>query len=366
MTVLDRRTLNRATLTRQLLTHRDPRPALDAIEHLVGMQAQAPFPPYYGLWTRLTGFRPAHLAAALEDRRAVRLVLMRGTVHLVTAADATYLRPLVQPVLDRDLRANTRHAAGLTGLDLTELAATAHAILDTRAHTAKELGAALARHWPDRPPTALAHAARGLLPLVQIPPRAVWGRSGQPTYRTARHWLGRDLDTDPDPATLVRRYLAAYGPATIADLQTWSGLTRLRDLVTTLDLPRYTDEHGRELHDLPDTPRPDPDLPVPVRFLPEFDNVLLSHADRTRIMTDDHRKRLFSSKNGLLPATILVDGFLHGTWRTTTHEHTTTLTITPWTTLSPQDTAALADEGARLLTFAHPDTDHDIVITPPG
>ncbi|HEX2134142.1 MAG TPA: winged helix DNA-binding domain-containing protein [Actinophytocola sp.] len=361
-TVLGRRALNRATLARQLLVERADRPALDVVEHLVGMQAQAPFPPYFGLWTRLASFAPEELADALVDRRAVRIVLMRGTVHLVTAADAGFLRPLVQPILDRDLRTNTQHRAGLAGLDLAAVAAEARAVLADRAHTGKDLGAALARRWPDRPAASLAHAARGLLPLVQVPPRAVWGRSGQAAYRTAEDWLGRPLDTAPSPARLVRRYLAAFGPATVADLQTWSGLTRLREVVAGMDLAVFADEQGRELHDLPSAPRPDPDLPVPVRFLPEFDNVLLSHADRTRIMSDEHRARLFGVKNGVFPGTFLVDGFLHGTWRITTRRRAATLTISPWEAVSTRDTAALAEEGARLLAFAAPTAETRAVV----
>jgi hypothetical protein len=359
VTVLSLRALNRATLARQLLIERDTRSAEDAVEHLVGMQAQAPFPPYTGLWTRLTDFAPTALADALVERRVVRIVLMRGTVHLVTAADAGFLRPLVQPIMSRDLRTNTMHAPGLVGLDLDELAAAAREALAAESHTGKELGAALARRWPDRPAAALAHAARGLLPLVQVPPRAVWGRSGQTRYRTAEDWLGRPLDPDPDPARLVVRYLGAFGPASVADVQAWSGLTRLREVVEPLrpSLRVFADESGRELFDLPDAPRPDADIPVPVRFLPEFDNLLLSHADRTRVMSEEHRKRLFFSKNGVFPGTFLVDGFLRGEWRITKQRNEATLTITPYAKLSTKDASALTREGTRLLEFAAADAE---------
>ncbi len=359
MAELSLRAINRATLARQLLVERDPRGAEAAIEHLVGMQAQAPFPPYTGLWTRLSGFRPEHLADALLERRVVRIVLMRGTVHLVTAADAAFLRPLVQVIMDRDLRTNTLHAGSLHAVDVAEVAGAARQVLEERACTAKELGAALARGWPDVPPGSLAHVARGLLPLVQIPPRAVWGRSGQARYRTAEHWLGRPLDPAPDPARLVRRYLAAFGPAAVADVQTWSGLTRLREVVEPLrpSLRVFTDPGGRELFDLPDAPRPAPDLPVPVGFLPEFDNLLLSHADRSRVMSEEHRKRLFGVKNGVFPGTFLVDGFVCGEWRITRARKAATLTITPWAKVSKTDTTALTREGARLLEFAAADTE---------
>ena len=365
MGTLSLRAVNRATLARQHLLARTTMPAVSMVEHLVGMQAQAPFPPYTGLWTRLTDFQPGTLADALVDRQVVRIALMRGTVHLVSAADACFLRPLIQPLLDRDLRTNTLHARHLTDLDLPAIAQTARKVLADRPLTAKELGTALAEHWPDREPSALAHAARGLLPLVQVPPRAVWGRSGMTKYHTAEHWLGRELDPAPDPKRLAQRYLAAFGPATVADLQTWSGLTRLREVTDTLDLRTFTTDDGRELLDLPDAPRPDEDTPAPVRFLPEFDNLLLSHADRTRVLTEDHRKRLFGVKNGVFPGTYLVDGFVRGEWRITKQRKSAVLTITPWARTTKKDLAALTKEGARLLDFHAPDAEtKDVHVEP--
>jgi hypothetical protein len=365
MDVLSQREINRATLARQLLVERDGRPVESAVEHLVGMQAQAPFPPYTGLWTRLAGFDPAALADALLERRVVRVVLMRGTVHLVTAADACFLRPLVQVIMDRDVRTNTLHARHLSEVDVDTVAGAAREVLESGALTAKELGAALAQRWPAVPPGSLAHAARGLLTLVQVPPRAVWGRSGQARYRTVEHWLGRSPDTDPDPARLVLRYLGAFGPASVADIQAWSGLTRLREIVEPLrpELRVFADGSGRELFDLPAAPRPPADLPVPVRFLPEFDNLLLSHTDRSRVMTEEHRKRLFGVKNGVFPGTFLVDGFLRGEWRVTTARSAATLAITPWAKVSKKDGAALVAEGARLLKFLAPEAgSRDVVL----
>jgi len=367
--VLSLRAVNRATLARQLLIERDDRTAESAVEHLVGMQAQAPFPPYTGLWTRLAGFDPAALADALLARRVVRVVLMRGTVHLVTAADACFLRPLVQVIMDRDLRTNVQHARHLSEVDVDKVAGAAREALEDEALTAKELGTALAARWPSVPPGSLAHAARGSLTLVQVPPRAVWGRSGQTRYRTVEHWLGRAVDPAPDPARLVLRYLGAFGPASVADLQTWSGLTRLREVVDPLR-PRlrvFADDSGRELFDLPDAPRPPADLPVPVRFLPEFDNLLLSHADRTRVLSEEHRKRLFSVKNGVFPGTFLVDGFVRGEWRVTKERKAATLTITPWAKVTKKDTAALVREGARMLEFAAADAQtRDVVLAQNG
>ncbi|WP_190818879.1 winged helix DNA-binding domain-containing protein [Saccharopolyspora pogona] len=365
MTMLGRRELNRATLERQLLLRRSERSAVETIDHLVGMQAQAPFPPYFGLWTRLARFQPDDLAQRLLDRSVVRIVLMRGTVHLVSAADCLRLRPLVQPIMGGAVRTNTQHRAEIAGIDHAEIAALGRELLDEQPRTAAQLGPLLAERWPDRKPASLAFALRNLLPLVQIPPRAVWGRSGQPTYATAETWLGRPLAAEPSLEDVLRRYLAAFGPATVADMQVWSGLRGLKEVVPRLDLRTFRDENGRQLLDLPDAPRPDPDVPSPPRFLAPFDNVLLSHKDRSRVMHEDGRKRLFSMKNAVLPGTILVDGFLHGTWRLARRKHTATLLIEPYRKLPEEDADAVALEGRRLLQFAEPDAaDHDVQITP--
>ena len=356
MTTLSLRAVNRATLARQHLIERAEGSVEDMVAHLLGLQAQAPFPPYTGLWTRLVGFRPEHLADALVDRRVVRIVLMRGTVHLVTADDAAFLRSVTQVILDRDLRTNAAHSGPLAGVDLAKIAELARSLLDENALTGRELGAALAEHLPDRAPASLAHAARGLLPLVQVPPRAVWGKAGQTRYRTLEHWVDRTIDPAPDLTRLVERYLAAFGPATVADIQAWSGLTRLREIVDPMrpTLRTFTDPAGRELFDLPDAPRPDPDLPVPVRLLPEFDNLLLSYADRTRVMTDEYRKRLLGTKNAVFPGTLLVDGFLSGEWTIAKERKSVTLTLVPYHRLPKRDISALVEEATRLLEWAHP------------
>ncbi len=349
---LSLRELNRATLARQLLLRRWKMSADEAIEHLVGMQAQAPNPSYLGLWTRLEGFRSDELACLILDRRAVRIALMRNTVHLVTARDFLALRPLLQPVFDRGLYANRANRAGIEGVDIEALVAAARTLLEERPRAAKELGELLREWWPDRDPASLARAIRHLMPLVQVPPRGVWGKSGQTTHTTAEVWLGHPLDPDPSLDEMVVRYLGAFGPATVKDVQTWSGLTRLGE-VTDRILPRlrtFRDEHGQDLFDLPDAPRPDPDTPAPPRFLPEFDNLILSHADRTRIIANDHRKAI-ASKNGMVPATVLVDGFVRGTWKTERTRGKVTLAIEPFEPLPKMDRDALAAEGERLIRF---------------
>jgi hypothetical protein len=348
---VSRRTLNRALLARQWLLHRQDRPALEAIEHVVGIQSQAPHPPYVALWSRITDFQPDQLAQLLLGRKAVRIALMRGTIHLVSAADAVGLRPLLQPVLDRALIAN--YGPRLAGLDLSQVAAAGRAALAEAPCTPGDLGRLLQQRWPDRDGTALANAVRNLVPLIQLPPRGVWGLNGATTYRTAEDWLGLPLASNPSVSDLVLRYLAAFGPATVKDIQTWSGLTHLNEVVERLrpDLVTRRDEHGRDLFDRPDGPCPDPDTPVPVRLLAEFDNVLLAHADRSRIMAEEHRRSVMTV-NGLVLGSLLVDGFVAGTWRITRRAGAATLVVQPFVRLSKPDRQAAEAEAARLLDFA--------------
>jgi hypothetical protein len=350
--VLGLRALNRATLERQMLLRRRKLPAIEAIEHLVGMQAQAPKAPYVGLWTRLEGFHPEELAQLITDRHAVRIALMRNTIHLVTARDCLALRPLVQSVFDRHLYANRTQREGIEGVDIEALIGAGRALLEEQPRTAKELGELLRKQWPGHDPASLARTIRHLVPLVQVPPRGVWGKSGQAAHTTAEAWLGRPLDPDPSLDEMVVRYLAAFGPATVKDLQTWSGLTRLGEVTDRLRprLRTFRDEHGKELFDLPDAPRPDLDTPSPSRFLPEFDNLILSHADRTRIIANDYRK-MFASKNGMVPATVLVDGFVQGTWKTERTRGKATLVIEPFQPLARKDRDTMAEEGERLVRF---------------
>jgi hypothetical protein len=352
---LTRRALTRATLERQLLLRPAEMSALDAVEHLGGLQAQAPFPPYFGLWARLRGFRPEHLSRLILDREVVRIALMRGTVHLVTAADALAWRPVVQVIMERDLGANAVHTPALAGLDLGEVAATARKLLAERKHTNSELGTALGERWPGRAKSSLAHVARGMLPLVQLPPRGIWGKAGQPAFATAEEWLGRPLDAEPSPDDMVLRYLTAFGPASVLDAQAWSGLRRLGEVVERLrpGLRVFRDEHGRELFDLPDAPRPDPETPAPPKFLGPFDQMILSYADRTRVLHDDYRK-LVITQNGLVKGTVLIDGAIQGQWEIARRRDVATLLVTHFVPLAKRDVAALTSTGADLLKFAEP------------
>ena len=370
--VLSRRALNRALLTRQMLLHPAPLPAgagraqavIEMVEHLGGLQAQAPFPPYYGLWSRLAGFHPSDLAELLVSRRVVRIALMRGTIHLVSAHDCLTLRPLIQPVMDRAM--TNVFGRQLAGIDTEALASAGRALVEEEPRTFSELGTLLSPGWPGHPPAALAQGVRALVPLVQVPPRAVWGATGQALHTSAESWLGRSLDPSPAPDAMIKRYLAAFGPATTADAQAWSGLTRLSEVIDRLrpGLRTFRDESGRELFDLPDAPRPGPDTPVPVRFVAEFDNLILSHADRSRIISDRDRQRLYT-RNGIFPGTVLVDGFAAGIWRITRSRGAATLTVEPFGPVSAPDRQALTKEAQRLLGFAAAGAaQHDIRFAP--
>ncbi|MFI7405267.1 winged helix DNA-binding domain-containing protein [Streptomyces sp. NPDC049541] len=480
--VLGTRALNRATLERQLLLRRSPLPAKAAVEHLLGLQAQNVKPPYYALAARLDGFTPEELSGLMADREVVRIVTMRSTIHTHTAADALTLRPLVQPARDREL---TTFRKGLVGVDLDRLAALARELVEAEPRTMKQLREALQTEWPDADPQALAIAARCKLPLVQVTPRGLWGKSGQVALTTAEHWLrgapaprptppatsapsaaapgaaspsgtstaaaapgavapaatahgsassaaaspsaaapgaglpsatapaagapaasadgaasssvsargassstaaaGRSAshaaapgvtpvsatapsvassdgpasasaETAPSPDATVLRYLAAFGPASVKDMQTWAGLTRLREVFERLrpQLVTFRDEGGVELFDLPDAPRPDAETPAPPRFLPEFDNLLLSHADRTRVVPAEYWGRSWVGNQ--VYCTFLVDGFLAGVWRLGEGA----LVVEPFGTLGKAQRAELEEQAVRMLDTMHPGTSYDI------
>ena len=349
--ILRPRALNRALLERQVLLRRSRLSAFDAIERLVGMQAQVPTAPYVGLWTRLEGFVADELSGLISDRRAVRASMMRATIHLLTERDFLALRPAVQPVLERDVYRNATYGKErLAGLDVDVVLAAAKTLLEERPRTAAELRKLLGPRWPERDAAALAYAVRGLLPLVHVPPRGIWGESGPVVLTTAEAWLGSGVIHDSTPDEAVLRYLGAFGPATIADARTWSGLSGLREVFERLRprLRTFRDQHGRELFDVPGTSLPDPETPAPPRFLPAFDNALLSHADPSRIASDDNRKLL--AKDPLMRG-VLLDGFVCGTWNTERAHGKVTLAVEPFGTLSKKDRDALADEGQRLLRF---------------
>lgn len=355
---LDVRTLNRTLLDRQLLLHRPDMAAEDAVAHLLGLQSQTPTSPYPGLCTRLARFDVAELGKLLTERRVVRLVLMRSTAHLVTAADALRLRPWLQRKLEAGLR-SSQWGPGVAAVDRARLVAYGRGLLTESPRTPAELRTALGERFPAGDPASLVHALQLWLPLVQLPPRGVWGSGGEVRYGLADDWLGAPL-TDPDPADLVRRYLAAYGPASPADMQQWSGLTGLKSVFAGLaDLRAYTAEDGRVLYDLPDAVLTDPSVEVSARFVADFDNLVLSHADRTRIVPEAYRRRVVTV-NGIVRGTVLVDGFVGGTWRFEREKGAAAVVVTPFAALRTADRTALEAEGARLLAACDPRAAHEV------
>ena len=369
---LDSRALNRALLARQWLLD-PPRAAtaLEAIEHLGGLQAQDVKAPYFQLWSRLAGFDPAELSGLLERRDAVRIVVMRGTIHLVSARDAPLLRALAQPALSGQTDSNHRVPQDV---DRAALAAAGRALVEEEPRTFAQLAAQLGQRWPHADGPALAQQVRARIPLVQVPPRGLWGRSGPAAHTSLARWTGDEAlpHEDLDLAPLVRRYLAAFGPARPADFQKWSGRTGAAPAFERLrgagELVVFEDERGRALFDLPDAPRPPGDTPVAPRLTGPFDNLILSHADTSRVLPPAH-KPLVMTQNGLIAGLVLLDGFVAGSWRFKATKKRATLTITPFgaETYDKRDAAAVAREAGRLLdAFAPGAAERDVAFAPPA
>jgi hypothetical protein len=333
-----------------MLLERENISALEAIVRLVALQAQVASPPYVGLWTRLKDFRREDLTQLMQERRVVRATLMRATLQLMSAEDYLLLRPALQPALTRSMRS----IAGkrLDGLDLDRLVGAAKELFEEGPRTFADLRPLLSDLEPERDQSALAYAVRTQLPLVQVPSGGVWGYSGKAPFTTPERWLGRSPSGLEDPRELVLKYLAAFGPATVRDIQTWSGRMQLKQSVEEIkaELRTFSDESGNELFDLPDAPLPPADTPAPPRFVPDYDNLILSHLDRGRVVPEEHRKKVFLSA-ARVRATFLIDGFVRGAWKIEKARKMATLRIEPFDPLSREDHVALRDEGERLVRF---------------
>ncbi|MEV8632322.1 winged helix DNA-binding domain-containing protein [Streptosporangium sp. NPDC051023] len=352
MDTLTAREINRATLARQMLLGREKADVVTAVERIGGMQAQEASPPYTGLWTRVEGFRREDLHRALHDRLVVRATMMRATLHLMSARDYAAFRLTLWPVL---ASAVTGRADLFAGLDLDRLLPVARALLRERPADFATLRGLLKEEFPEADERGLGYAVRTQLPLVMVPTEHRWAFPQSAEFASAEAWLGAELSETP-VEDLVLRYLAAFGPATAADAQTWSGFKGLRAVLDGLrpKLRVFRDERGRELFDLPDAPRPSGDVPAPARFLPDFDALMLAHADRSRVIADDHRGRIVT-RNLRVHATFLWDGLARGTWRVRRARKVATLRMTPFETLSRRAVADLTEEGEALLRFLEPD-----------
>ncbi|MFI6950426.1 winged helix DNA-binding domain-containing protein [Streptomyces sp. NPDC050422] len=362
MTVLGARALNRATLARQLLLDRADMPVLDAVAHLGGLQAQEPQEPFVGLRSRLRAFDPAQLSALLAQGGVVRTHLMRRTVHLVTADDALAWRSRHDAMLRQRVLGTYRRE--LDGVDLDELAAAGRAVMaDGEPRSMSQLAREVADRWPAPGTRALGEMlVAALIPMVQLPPRGLWRTKGGVRNVPMASWLGRAIDppakdgADPVGEALVRRYLAAFGPAASADLRAWSGLAGLPAAIAAIreELVTFRDERGRELLDLPEAPRPDPDTPASVRFLPAFDNAILGYQDRTRIIDDAHRGLSVAGAR-----IVLVDGRVAATWTV----EAGTVTVTPLSRFSRTDRETVAEQGAALAAFLSDNDSRRVEIT---
>ncbi|MBP2478808.1 hypothetical protein JOF53_007680 [Crossiella equi] len=363
MDIVTRGRLNRATLARQLLLGREQVAAAEVVERLGGMQAQEARPPFVGLWTRVSGFRREELHHALHGRSIVRATLLRGTLHVMTAADFTLFRHTLQPMLTSTLRVLGSRA---NQLDLERLLPTARAILSSAPRTFTELRPLLQEAFPAVNDRALGYAVRTQLPLVMRPTEDRWSFPTVSEFLLADEWLDEPLSTVDATDQLALRYLAAFGPASAADFQTWSGMTGGKQIMERLrpKLEVFEDEHGRELFDLPDAPRPEEDVPAPVRYLPEFDNLVLAHADRTRVLADAYRGEVVT-KNLRVRATFLVDGYVRGTWETARKKDRATLTLRPFLPLTRAALTDLTEEGESLLRFQEPDAGTTEVVVAP-
>lgn len=347
---LSLREINRATLARQMLLERENISATAAVERLTGMQAQLASAPYAGLWTRLKNFQRDDLAEQIKEKNIVKATMMRATLHLVSAQDYLRFRGTLQEVL-AGASGDIRKQRGVE-FDIDEIVGVGRTFLAEQPRSFAEITAMFEEKYPGVDVGALRYTLRTHLPLIQVPAQTQWSYPGNPQFTLADAWLGQAIPEASATQELIRRYLAAFGPASAKDIETWSGLKKVKEVIEPMreQLVTYRDERKRELFDLPNMPLPDADTPAPERFLPEFDNLLLAHEKRTRIVADEFRKSVYLP--GLrVAATILVDGFVRGAWKVETKKGEATLTITPFATLTKENRAALTDEGERLARF---------------
>ncbi|WP_410870821.1 winged helix DNA-binding domain-containing protein [Nocardia sp. A7] len=363
---LSNRVLNRTLLARQHLLERSTLTTAEMCDHLVGLQAQDVPPPFVGLWSRIVDFDPATVTNGLDDRSLVRITLMRGTIHLVTPPDALRIAPHIQPVLENAPFRKGFNFGAMVGLDPDEVRAHGEAALGDEPMSTADLRAAAARCYPDRDPGAVVQTWLYQLPVLQTPPRGRWRDNSRPVWSRIQPWLGAPLEPSYPASELILRYLRAFGPASTMDMQAWSRLPAMKKAVTELGdrVRTYTDDRGRTLYDAADLELADPDLPAPVRLLGWFDNALLSHKDRARIVGDTSAPPLRTFTTNVSP--ILIDGFLAGMYKIFVNGGTARLCISPNRDWTKAEAAQVEPEAAALLAFQEPESEQVVEILAPG
>jgi len=363
MEKLTDRQLNRATLSRQMLLERAEMGLVEAVDRLIGLQGQVSEGPYQGLWSRLRNFRHEELTALIVERTLVRATSFRATLHLHTVDDLIGIRPHVQPTLERMWKSafgNRRFGDN----DVRTVHRAGRKLLNKGPMTGGQLGKALQEKFPDGDPLAKSVLLQVKEILVQIPPTRVWGSGHAPILTPIENWVPEPHKRPMRLEDLVLRYLRAYGPASIMDMQSWSGISKLGAAFAKVreQLVEFEGEDGRPLFDLADAPRPDADTPAPPRFLPDFDNVLLGFGDRTRIVSDADQKRLTELTRSF--RAVLVDGFVAAGWSIARKKGHATLTVTPFRKLLKRDIRDIEREGAAFLDFMDPDAKGAVVVSP--
>jgi hypothetical protein len=362
--ILSTRQLNRATLARQMLLERHDASIAETIRFLGGLQAQQSNDPYIGLWSRLNGFTHEALTALIVDRTLARATTMRGTLHLHTAADLVGFRTLVQGFLETSWKTNFLKRFGSE--DQTKVRRAGVRILDKGPITSGDLGKQLKVKFPTAEPLALAVLVQMSETLIQVPPTRLWGNGSAPKLARIETWLPGQKSS-LSRLDLVRRYLAAYGPASINDMQIWCRLTRLSAEFKVLEkeLVSFEDSHGRVLYDLPEAPRPAADTPAPVRFLPLYDNAYLGYDDRRRMLMDEDLERL-NLFSDFKPA-VLIDGVIAAGWAVSRKKDAARLRIEPYRKFGTKQVREIELEGAAFLRFMAEDAkSHTVEVQPFG